>query len=70
MGSASVSAVTRRADGRLVVTLDNGQVWSQLERDNATEVAVGDKVNVRRGSLGSYILTTRSGVQTKVHVGR
>jgi hypothetical protein len=62
--------VTRRADGRLVVTLDDGQVWSQIERDAAVEVAVGDKVTVRPGLLGSNILVTRAGVQTKVKSGR
>lgn len=68
--SAGVTAVTRRADGRLVVTLDDGQVWSQIERDAAVEVAVGDKVTVRPGLLGSNILVTRAGVQTKVKSGR
>lgn len=52
------------------MTLDDGQVWSQIERDAAVEVAVGDKVTVRPGLLGSNILVTRAGVQTKVKSGR
>jgi hypothetical protein len=68
--SAAISEVGRRADGRFVVTLDNGQVWSQLERDMAAQVAIGDAVTVRQGMLGSYILITRSGVQTKVKSGK
>ena len=50
--------------------MDNGLVWSQLERDTTAEVAVGDTVTVRAGVLGSYILTTRGGVRTKVKAGR
>jgi hypothetical protein len=68
--SAGITGVTRRADGRFVATLDNGQVWSQLERDPAAEVAAGDNVTVRRGMLGSYILITTRGVQTKVKSGK
>jgi hypothetical protein len=68
--SAGISEVARRADGRFVVTLNNGQVWSQLERDAAAEVAVGDEVTVREGMLGSYFLTTRAGVRTRVKAGK
>jgi hypothetical protein len=68
--SATISEVARRADGRFVVTLDNGQVWAQLERDTAVEVAAGDKVTVRRGMLGSNILVNRAGLQAKVTPGR
>ncbi|HXC59413.1 MAG TPA: hypothetical protein VN645_08850 [Steroidobacteraceae bacterium] len=68
--SAAVRELARRPDGRFVVTMDNGLVWSQLERDTTAEVAVGDTVTVRAGVLGSYILTTRGGVRTKVKAGR
>ena len=68
--SASIKEVARRPDGRFVVTLDNGLVWSQLERDTVAEVTVGDAVTIRGGALGSYILTTRGGVRTRVKAGR
>jgi hypothetical protein len=68
IGAATVTQVQRRVDGRLVVTLDNAQTWVQLERDAAIEVAVGDKITVRSAMFGSYILVTKSGLQTRVQL--
>jgi len=68
--SATISDVSHRADGRFVVTLDNGQVWSQLERDSTAAVATGDQITVRPGVFGSNILITRAGMQVKVTSGR
>jgi len=62
----NVSAVRWLADERFVVTLDNGQVWEQLERDRSAEVKAGDRVTVRGAMLGSFVLVTAGKVQTKV----
>ena len=68
VGTSAVTQVARTANGRFVVTLDNGQVWAQLERDPAAEVQTGDQVTVRKASLGSYMMVTKSGVRTRVRL--
>ena len=65
---AAISALRTLADERFVVTLDNGQVWEQLERDRTAEVKVGDRVTVRKAALGSFVLVTANKVQTKVRL--
>jgi hypothetical protein len=56
---AVVSAVSNRPRGELVVTLDNGQVWVQLEATNYP-LKAGDHVEIDVGALGSYILWSPS----------
>jgi hypothetical protein len=56
---AIVSAVSNRPRGELVVTLDNGQVWVQLEPTNYP-LKAGDHVEIDVGALGSYILWSPS----------
>jgi len=64
--TAAVTSLDRLRDGKFVVTLDNEQVWSQSEINSQADVAVGDKVTVRRGALGSYLLVTKAGIGTRV----
>jgi hypothetical protein len=52
---AVVSGVSNRPQGELVVTLDNGQVWVQLEVKNYP-LKAGDHVEIDVGALGSYVL--------------
>ena len=52
---AVVSNVSNRARGELVVTLDNGQVWAQLE-PSTYPLKPGDHVEIDVGALGSYVL--------------
>ncbi len=69
---ASFNAVVRTleltASRRYVATLDNGQVWVQLERDPQFELQQGAAVTIRRAMLGSYILTAPSGLTTRVRL--
>jgi len=55
---AKVTAVqANEVTGRAVVTLDNGQVWQQLEATKATKrPRPGDQVVIREASLGSYLM--------------
>jgi hypothetical protein len=56
--SASVTGLGTSSIGRMLVLLDNGQSW---ELDGADSLlAVGDKVTIERGALGSFLLTTPS----------
>lgn len=65
-----ITAVSRLANDRFAVTLDNGQVWTQLERDLGAEVRTGDTVHIRPAMLGSWMLETREGVRTRVSLAR
>lgn len=45
------------------VTLDNGQIWQQMDMDSLFHVQVGDTVEISRGRLGGYRMgrTSRGG---------
>lgn len=58
---AKVTAVRALARGEQVLTLENGQVWQQTEATREQQFAVGDVVVIRKGLLGSFLLTLASG---------
>ena len=64
--TAKVAAVGRKPMGELVVTLENKQVWVQIDVDNKARVKAGDTVTIKRGTLGSYLLVSPNGVATRV----
>lgn len=63
---ATVVKLAVRTNGWWIVTLDNGQIWSQVENRPSATVAVGDDVKLRRSRLGSYTLTNSKGIETRV----
>lgn len=68
--TARITQVSRILNDRFAITLDNGQVWTQLERDLSAEVHAGDTVQIRPALLGSWMLETRGGVRTRVRLTR
>jgi hypothetical protein len=64
--SARVASVGHRPTGELVVTLDNGQVWAQLETDTQARVSGGDTVTIKKAALGSYVLVPPNKVAMRV----
>jgi hypothetical protein len=64
--SGTVAKVARRPAGELVVTLGNGQVWTQLQVDPRARVAAGDIVTIKKAALGSYLLVTANRYATRV----
>lgn len=64
--SGKVVKVARQPAGEFVLTLDNGQVWTQLQVDLRARVAVGDTVTIRKAALGSYLLVTANRYATRV----
>jgi hypothetical protein len=53
----TVAGVSQNADGGWVIKLADGSVWSQTDDTPvALEPRRGDKVVVRRGTLGSYFV--------------
>jgi hypothetical protein len=63
---ATVVKLAVRTNGWWIVTLDNGQIWSQVENRPTALVAVGDDVTLRHSRAGSYTLTTTKGIETRV----
>jgi hypothetical protein len=64
---ARITALALTGDGRALFTLDNSQVWRQLEADGTDVMArLGDSVTISRGLLGSFWLKLKSGRGCKV----
>ncbi len=63
---ATVVGLSVRTNGWWIVTLDNGQIWSQIENRPTAAVAIGDDVTLRHSRAGSYVLTTIEGIETRV----
>jgi hypothetical protein len=55
---AVVAGIGRHGTGEMIVTLDNGQVWMQAESVTSARLRVGDRVTIRKASMGSYQLLT------------
>jgi hypothetical protein len=53
--TAKITAVTTLRDGALRVTLDNGQVWRQIDRKGEAHWEVGDSLVIERAALGSFL---------------
>ena len=53
---ATVTEISKRADGTLVTTLDNGQVWAQNRPDSTFRLKIGDKVKIEPAALGSFLM--------------
>jgi hypothetical protein len=64
--SAHIAALSRAADGREVFTLENHQVWAQLEPDGEVVARTGEAVTISRGMFGSYWLSLPSRQGCKV----
>ncbi|MCB1692424.1 MAG: hypothetical protein KDI19_06630 [Pseudomonadales bacterium] len=56
----SVAAVTTGAFGKLLVELDNGQAWRQLD-NGRLPLQTGDRVRIEKASFGSYLLVKATG---------
>jgi len=64
--SATVTALQHEPGGRFLIFLDNGQVWRQSELDSWVPPQTGDRVTIRRGLLGSFMLVTADRLATHV----
>ena len=56
-----IARVTMRRDGTALFTMTNGQVWSQIDNENPRNARVGGQVTVRRGTMGSYLMSVEAG---------
>jgi hypothetical protein len=53
-------------NGHQVFTLENGQVWRQVELDTRFSVHVGDSIEISRGASGSYFMSLGKHINTRV----
>jgi cytochrome c1 len=65
---ATITEVSSRPRGELVITLNNGQVWAQRTPDPKMRLKVGDQVTIKKASMGSFMLVAggRSSRVTRV----
>lgn len=52
----------------MLITLDNGQVWKQVD-SSSLRLRVGDAVEIERASLGSFMLK-KQGSKRSMRVSR
>ncbi len=64
--AAHIDSVTQNQTGRDVYTLDNGQVWRQLEPNPSFLVHPGQAVSIGTGALGSFWLSVSPRMRTRV----
>jgi hypothetical protein len=50
-----ITDVQTLRDGALVVTLENGQVWRQLDEKGSARWRVGQELVIERASMGSFL---------------
>jgi hypothetical protein len=65
---ATITNIRSSAGGKAIITLDNGQVWTQID-SSKLRLSSYDKVTIRRASLGSFMLN-KSGSKTPMRVKR
>jgi hypothetical protein len=63
--TARVTSLREGPRGGVLLELDNGQAWQELESANLL-LKVGDAVHVSRAALGSFWLSTPSGRGARV----
>jgi len=56
-----IDRVSRRNDGTATFYMTNGQVWTQIDNENARNVRPGGQVTVRRATLGSFLMSVEAG---------
>lgn len=57
--SSIIQSVRTSPSGQAVITLENGQVWRQIDQESAHPVKVGRSVEISKASFGSFFLTVK-----------
>ncbi len=63
--TTTLTSISQRQHGELLMTLDNDQVWLQREAV-PFRVEVGDTVTILAAAFGSFLLSTGSGRSIRV----
>ncbi|HEY3730345.1 MAG TPA: hypothetical protein VGL28_03690 [Steroidobacteraceae bacterium] len=61
-----IAALGQGPRGEYIFTLDNQQVWAQVEVEPTKKFAVGEVVHIEHGAMGSLWLAAGKGRMTKV----
>ncbi len=64
--SASLSGLEFRSDGARLFVLDNGQRWLETDSQRRGVAEVGDRIEIRAASFGSFMLITPARVGIRV----
>jgi hypothetical protein len=64
--TGKIVALREGAQGQLIFTLDNGQVWAQAESRPGIRFAVGDAVRLEHGAMSSLWLSADHERKTRV----
>ena len=62
-----IAAIRSGGQQRMVFRLENGQIWMQSSPRNLP-FAVGNKVAIKSGRIGGYIMRSESGTSTRVKI--
>jgi hypothetical protein len=57
---ATVTALKETRPQVVRLTLDNGQVWQQMDMSTTFQVDVGDTVRIEKGTMGGYRMARAS----------
>jgi hypothetical protein len=57
---ATITALKQTRPDVVRLTLDNGQVWQQMDMSSTFNVTVGDTVRIEKGTMGGYRLARTS----------
>ncbi len=66
--TATVTKLQKLGYDKVLITLDNGQVWKQVDA-SSLRLRVGDAVDIERASLGSFMLR-KQGSKRSMRVSR
>ena len=66
--SATVTRLQKYGYEKVLITLDNGQVWKQIDV-SSLRLRVGDTVDIERAALGSFMLR-KQGNNRRMRVSR
>ena len=58
--TAKIVSVQKLSRGTHLLTMDDGQVWQEIEYDVKTRYGPGDEVVIKRAFFGSYILISQT----------
>ena len=61
--NATVTKLQQYSYDKVLITLDNGQVWKQVDASNL-RLRVGDAIEIERASLGSFMLKKQGSKRT------
>lgn len=64
--TATIQSVRISPSGAAVITLENGQVWRQIDLERPYALKVGASVQIAKAALGSFLLTVKSSGRYRV----